>query len=230
MTDEEKELRERTAAFAREHVGRGDATAWFEELYKQADGNTDLIPWADLEPNRFFVEWDKTARIKGEGRKALVVGCGLGDEAAYLAERGFDVTAFDISEKAVEWAGRIHKGSGIRFVVADLFTPPAEWKKAFDFVIEVYTIQALPRTMREKTIDAIAGLVTDGGELVVVQWLGDGLEEDDEGPPWPVSRAELRRFEEQGLTLAEFETHIGDEEEPVERFVARFQQKLKLDN
>jgi hypothetical protein len=28
--------------------------------------------------------------------------------------------------------------------VADLFNPPSEWKHHFDFVLEIYTIQALP--------------------------------------------------------------------------------------
>lgn len=222
MTDEEIELREKIASLAREHVEKGEATAWFEELYKQADGNLDMIPWADLEPNRFFVEWDQKARIKGDGRKALVVGCGLGDEAVYLEERGFVVTAFDISERAIEWAKQVLKDKEIDFLVADLFDPPVEWSGAFDFVIEVYTIQALPLSMREKTIDSISGFVAEGGELVAVQRLRADHGAEPDGPPWAVSKNELMRFEKSGLTITDFETFFGDEEEPVERFVARF--------
>lgn len=223
MTEEEEfQLREKIAALAHEHIEKGQATAWFEELYKQADGNRDMIPWADLEPNRFFVEWDKKAAIRGEGRNALVVGCGLGDEAVYLDERGFDVTAFDISEKAIEWAKRIHADRSIDFHVADLFETPSEWRRAFNFVIEVYTIQALPVSMREKTIAAIAALLGAEGELAVVQRLRSDHKSEPDGPPWAVSKKELMLFEEHGLKIADFETYLGDEEEPVERFVARF--------
>ena len=37
------------------------------------------------------------------GKKALKIGCGLGDDAEYLTETGMEVTAFDISETAIRW-------------------------------------------------------------------------------------------------------------------------------
>ena len=42
-------------------------------------------------------EWTDFRKVKAHGKRALVVGCGLGDDAEYLAEQGFSVTAFDIS-------------------------------------------------------------------------------------------------------------------------------------
>ncbi|MDZ7952448.1 hypothetical protein [Nostoc sp. DedQUE09] len=35
------------------------------------------------------------------GQKALVIGCGLGDDAEALAHLGFEVTTFDISPTAM---------------------------------------------------------------------------------------------------------------------------------
>lgn len=222
MTKEEMELREHIERVAAKHIERGDATGWFEELYSTAGGDIDAIPWLDLEPNRFLVEWDDGKLVDGNGRRAMVVGCGLGDEAKYLYERGFKVTAFDISETAIDWARRLHAATDIEFQVADIFDLPLDWKRAFDLVVEVYTIQALPLAMRDGTIDSIADLVALGGRLVAVQHLRDENILEPEGPPWAVSREELKRFESNGLREIEFETYFGDEEEPVERFVSLF--------
>src|SRR5688572_27479407 len=110
MTDVKDEIRARQRELASEFAGRGDATGWFEELYKRADGDNQKISWADLEPNRFLRAWAERSVLRGDGRKALVVGCGLGDDAAYLDDLGFDVTAFDISPTAIEWAKKLHSG------------------------------------------------------------------------------------------------------------------------
>ena len=35
--------------------------------------------------------------------KALIIGCGLGDDAIGLENIGFTVTAFDISQHCIDW-------------------------------------------------------------------------------------------------------------------------------
>lgn len=210
--------RERTKELAKEFIEKGDATGWFEALYQEAAGDNEKIPWADLEPNRFFVEFARKTSLQGEGKKALVVGCGLGDDAKFLADLGFEVTAFDISKTAIEWAKRINPG--IRFEIADLFSPPRGWLGAFDFVLEIYTIQPLPLGLRPDVIDAIAGFVKPGGEIVVVTRGREDDEEPDE-LPWPLSRKDLSRFEENGLRQSYFE--IAEEEDEPPRFIVRYQ-------
>src|SRR5436190_12072989 len=84
METPEFDHRARTREIQSEFASRGDVLGWFEALYKESEGNNELIPWADLEPNRFFVAWAEKGQLKGESRKALVVGCGLGDDARYL--------------------------------------------------------------------------------------------------------------------------------------------------
>ncbi|MCB1024184.1 MAG: SAM-dependent methyltransferase, partial [Acidobacteria bacterium] len=99
---------------------------------------------------------------------------------------------------------------------------PKEWSRAFDFVLEVYTIQALPLSIREKAIEAIAGFVAEGGVLVVVQRFREN-DEEPEALPWPVSPEDLSGFEKSGLTQTGFSIFIGDiDEEPVKRFVAEY--------
>ncbi len=212
--------RERVAEIASEHYKRGDVMGWFEALYKESAGNNEMIPWADLEPNRYFKAWADAVDLRGEGRSALVVGCGLGDDAKFLTDLGFRVTAFDISPTAIEWAKKLYGEHGIEFLTADLFKAPDEWRRAFDFVLEIYTIQPLPIEMRPQVIDAIAEFLTPGGTLVVVT-RGRADEDETEELPWPLSRRDLARFGENGLTETSFQTMPGEDDEP-ERFVVTY--------
>ena len=222
---EEPDARERTREIAEEFISRGDATGWFEALYREAAGSHERIPWADLEPNRFFRDWAEKTALEGGNRKALVVGCGLGDDARFLHDLGFRVTAFDISPTAIEWARKLHHETDIKFLTADLFDPPKEWYQAFEFVLEVYTIQPLPLELRSRVIDAIANFVEfPGGKLVVVT---RGREDDEIPPelPWALSRRDLSRFEANGLKQIGFEEMLDDESPPVKRFVVEYERK-----
>jgi SAM-dependent methyltransferase len=218
--EEDFDPRARTRELAAEFAARGDATGWFEALYRESNGDTATIPWADLEPNRFFRSWAENTALTGNGRKALVVGCGLGDDARFLCDLGFKVSAFDISPTAIEWAKRLHSDTDIAFETCDLFEPFRGWLEAFDFVLEVYTIQPLPIEMRPQVIDAIAAFVANNGKLVVVT---RGREDDVEPDilPWPMSRRDLSRFETHGLKQTDFVVMPGEEDEPP-RFVVEY--------
>lgn len=185
----EQDVRARAKALAMASLERGDAVGWFEQLCEAADGDTDGVPWADLEPLPWLVE-----RLPNErARSAVVVGCGLGDDVAAFAEAGWDVHGFDVAETPVAWARR--RFPGLSFGVEDLFAVQGTW----DVVWECYTVQALPLSERSRALRAVAGLVAPGGEL----WISQRLRPDDEqpsGPPWPLSRAELAVLEACGLS------------------------------
>jgi SAM-dependent methyltransferase len=169
-------------------------TAWFEELYADAEAGRREVPWDRGGPNPFLEQWVRERAGDGGGRRALVIGTALGDDAEMLAARGFAVTAFDIAPTAIERARRRFPSSSVEYVVADLLDLPQEWRGAFDLVAEAITVQALPLTLRDRAIDAIASTVAPGGTLVVVSGIHDGDGERD-GPPWPLTRDELDRFE-----------------------------------
>jgi SAM-dependent methyltransferase len=218
----DKELaRERARELASDFIAQDKPLDWFEAFYKESAGDTSAIPWADLEPNAYLKKWAEQVDLRGEGRTALVVGCGLGDDARYLNDLGFRVTGFDISPTAIEWAKQMNGDASIQLVTADLFNPPQAWRQAFDFVLEVYTIQPLPLEMRPQVIDQIASFAAVGGELVVVT-RGRGDNDQPDQMPWPVSRRDLTRFEQNGLTQTSFvEMAPEDPEEPA-RFVVTY--------
>ena len=216
---------ERVKSIIASHFERNDPLGWFDEVYKTASGSTEGIPWADERPNVHLVAWLDRERVSGNGRRAMVTGCGLGDDAEELARRGFNVTAFDISATAIDWARRRFAGSSVTYAAADLFDVPAGWRGAFDFVFEAYTVQALPRALRARAIESVARLVRPkGGELLVV-CRGREDHEDEGTLPWPLSHAELRLFESHGLRRISFENFFADDrpdEPPIRRFRALY--------
>ena len=110
---------------ARNHLDSGDALGWFEDLYSRAGEDSSIIPWADLEANPNLVDWLNQHDAVGYGQ-ALKVGSGLGDDAEELARRGFQTTAFDISQSAIAWSHRRFPTSSVSYVVADLFSARSE--------------------------------------------------------------------------------------------------------
>ena len=156
-------------------------------------------------------------------RRALVVGCGYGDDAEWLAAQGCEVTAFDISASAIARCRARFPGSPVRYQAADLLRPPADWlDEPFDLVFEAYTVQVLPPGSAERAtaIRMLAALT--GGTLLIV---ARGREEsDDPGVmPWPLLRAELGPLRETGLREVAFEEYKDSEDPPVRRYRVTYQ-------
>jgi SAM-dependent methyltransferase len=200
----------RAARLSSDAIARGEATAWFEPLYRAAGGDAERVPWADEKPNGWLVEWLDRQSVSPKGSTAVVVGCGLGDDAEELARRGYEVTAFDVSPTAIEWAQRRFPNSSVSYRVADLFELPHTMEGEFDFVHEAYTLQALPREVRAVAIDAVASLVAPGGELVVI-CRGRDHAQEFAGLPDPLSREELAGFATAGLLEDSFDDFMDRE-------------------
>lgn len=192
-----------SGAIIKAYLDKGDPTGWFEVIYANAQ-NGGSIPWAYQEANPYFVEWAEREKLNGEGKRALVIGCGLGDDAEYLATLGFAVVAFDIAPTAIAMCKARFPDSKVDYQVIDLFQMPDHWAGTFDFVLESHTLQSLPWQMTDSAIAAIARAVASQGTLLVL-CIGREPEENKRGIPWPLSRVELAGFLAQGLTEAQFE-------------------------
>jgi SAM-dependent methyltransferase len=187
---------------------------WFETLYREAEALPDLVPWADREPNPSLVAWHQRSGFDFANARCLDVGCGLGDNAEYMAAAGARVTAFDVAPSAVRACRARFPESRVRYEIADLLRPPEAWSSAFDFVLEVYTLQVLPPSTRSTALSQLSRLVAPGGVLLVVCRGRDP--EDPEGRmPWPLLRSELSI---PGLEELSFEDYLDDEAPPVRRF------------
>ena len=217
MSDPEPyEYARRLAADA---LARGDPVGWFERLYAQARVGEALVPWGGA-PNRLLVEWAQRELLRGHGRRALVVGCGLGDDAEYIADLGFDTIAFDVAASAIQAARQRFPGSAVKYAVADLMAAPPGWQHGFDLVVEVHTLQVLPDPLRRQAIAKIGRMVGPGGTLIVIaRAVG---QDDGHHPPWPLTRAEVESFTASGLRPVRIED-LHDEQAPqVRRWRAEF--------
>jgi hypothetical protein len=209
--------RDEVRRLAQESIARGDATGWFEELYRRASGSWDRVPWADLAANPHLLDWLGTSAALPRGGTCLVVGCGLGDDAEALSAAGFEVLAFDVSPTAIEASRARFPGSRVEYAVADVLAPPPSWRRRFDLVFESYTLQVLPDTVRGAAIAALSDLVSPRGRLLVLCRARDPDEPVGQ-LPWPITREELNGFLEQGLIELSFESFVDDETPPVRRF------------
>lgn len=186
---------------AAEAIAVNDPTGWFERLYAAGEAGEVTMPWDRESPRRALVDWVNDRGITGGGRRALVIACGLGVDSEYLAGLGFDTDAFDISETAIRTVRDRYPDSAVRYRVADMFDPPAEWINAFDLVLEVFTVQALPRHMRLESIQAVRRFVAPGGTLLVIAAKQPDGADLEAGPPWPLTRPDMEAFAGDGLSM-----------------------------
>jgi SAM-dependent methyltransferase len=202
---------------AHRYLSQNDPLGWFEELYVQGVNDVSIIPWADLVPNPSLMTWLDSLQIIGNGKRALTIGCGLGDDAEELALKGFDTTAFDISNTAIALCHKRFPKTRVSYEIMDLFSAPKHWQAEFDFVLESYTLQVLPPELQQKAIHAISNFVKPQGMLLVIT-RGRGITDPEGEMPWPVTRDTLNEFRMCSLTESSFEDYMDNEKPPVRRF------------
>ncbi len=222
--DSDTRLNART--LAARAIAHGEPTAWFEQLYAGA-ADASAISWADLEANPSMVEWLRREAISGSGRRALVVGCGLGDDAEALARHGFEVVAFDISPTAISWAMRRFPDSDVRYVVADALALPVEWRGGFDLVLEANTLQVLPAKLRPVVAAQISACLRPGGALLAIA-RGREPDEPEGRMPWPLTRDELSSLFGIELHEERMEDYLDGEKPAVRRLRASFRARIRL--
>jgi SAM-dependent methyltransferase len=176
---------------ATEAIAAGHPTQWFDQLYREGDEGAISMPWDRDAPNPLLREWVEAQGVDGTGRRAVVVGCGLGADAEYLSSLGFATTAFDIAPTAVRLAVERHPGSRVDYQVGDLLDLPDAWRGGFDLVVEIFTLQALPDPPRADAAAGVRALVAPGGTLLAIQFRLTPDVDPAAGPPFALSRETL---------------------------------------
>ena len=99
--------------------------------------------------------------------RALDIACGEGRNAIYLAEQGWEVTAVDFSDVAIEKGRRIaaNRGVSVNWVVADIVDA---WLGEGDFdLVDILYLHTDPATRKVWLAKAIAA-VAAGGTFVYI--------------------------------------------------------------
>jgi thioredoxin reductase/SAM-dependent methyltransferase len=174
--------------------------AWWEERYRASQhlwsGRVnDVLPVevADLPPGR-----------------ALDAGAGEGGDAVWLAERGWQVTALDLSQVAIDRGARAAGERGladrITWRQADLAAEPPE-SGAYDLVSACFLHP--PADVREKVVAGLAGAVAPGGTLLMVNHDPSDLDlgiRHDARPEYFATASELAAL----LDPAEWEIQVAE--------------------
>lgn len=135
----------------------------FEEFYKKTP--VDEIPWYKIVPT-YLKELVGSGKIKP--CKALSVGCGLGTIEIYLASKGFEVTAVDISKTAIRLAKEKaqSKKVEISFYVSDASNLEVLGDNKFDLVLEWALIHCMPKESHEEYVKGISRVTNESALLV----------------------------------------------------------------
>jgi 2-polyprenyl-3-methyl-5-hydroxy-6-metoxy-1,4-benzoquinol methylase len=160
-----------------------DAARW-EQRYEKGD-----IPWETGRPSSELQRI--LTQMPVPPCRAVELGCGTGASAVWLAQQGFDVTAIDLSARAIAMAQQraAEAGVAVRFVVADVLGLAEEVAGPFDFffdrgcyhVVRREDVQAYLRTLRRLLRPGSIGLVL----------AGNAREPHEPGPP-VVSEEQIR--------------------------------------
>jgi thiopurine S-methyltransferase len=127
---------------------------------------------------RFIAEQEKPLNT-------LIPGCGSAWEAAHLAERGWPVTALDLSPVAVSKAREVLGNTAVSLICDDFFSfQPA---RPYQLIYERAFLCALPRKLWADWGQRVAELLPHGGLLAGFFFLCD----QPKGPPFGIEQSQL---------------------------------------
>lgn len=123
------------------------------------------IPWDIGAPQPVVIEAEAAGRFPGA---VVDVGCGLGENAIYLAGRGHEVTGIDVAASALEQAHQraTEQGVDVEFTVADA-TSLAGLDGRFDSVLDAACYHCLPEEGRHEYAAALHRATRPGALLTL---------------------------------------------------------------
>jgi SAM-dependent methyltransferase len=173
-----------------------DLTGW-EEKYKTGERGKEDRPTALVQ---------EAARMMAPGR-AIDLACGTGRNSIWLAEQGWDVTAIDGSETAIQLlqARAAGRGVAIRSEVCDLTRP--------DFTLSdaSYELGIIAFYWQRDLLPKIQQAVCAGGMVAAIAHVTETGEEMN--PKW-AAKGEMREFFSGWEILWEYE---GESRDPVHK-------------
>jgi 2-polyprenyl-3-methyl-5-hydroxy-6-metoxy-1,4-benzoquinol methylase len=132
--------------------------SWDERYQHQA---VETMPW-------FYPELDDDLgqalnQLGLHGGSALDLGTGPGTQAMQLARRGFDVTATDLSQAAVELARQKAEAQGLAIAWRQDDILASRLAGQFDLILDRGCFHVLPAERRRDYVGTVTSLLRPGG-------------------------------------------------------------------
>lgn len=149
------------------------ATFW-ETKYQRAEHPWDLGQAAPPLMD-FFAERSCTGKL-------VVLGCGHGHDAIFLAQRGFTVTGVDFAPSAIAAARQFAQQANVilKLLQANIFDLPATYPQQFDVVFEHTCFCAIAPEQRPDYVRVAASILKPQGILYGIFFTHNR----DGGPPF----------------------------------------------
>lgn len=180
---------------------------FWEEAYQKKD-----VVTFSAEPNPTITEFE---HLFVKAAKALDVGCGEGQNALYLARKGYDVDAFDLSEHAIEKLKYRCEAEGVQLnsFCADL--TKYNFKQNYDLIISFGTLHFVSKNDWKSFIDK-AKKHTNVGGIHIVQLFTDVVPASEDIAPFAIGLAKDEEIKELygDWEILQFKSYVFEDEHP----------------
>ncbi len=155
---------------------------FWQSIYKNHDNGWDLGA-----PTPVFENLLSTGRFAPG--KMIVLGAGHGHDARSFARAGFDVTAVDFAQQAVEAMRlRDEPDTPVEILQTDIFALPESYDGKFDYLLEYTCFCAIDPLRHEEYANLVERLLKPEAHYIALAF---PIEDRPGGPPYTVSPDEL---------------------------------------
>jgi SAM-dependent methyltransferase len=176
----------------------------FQEKYRDPEKRKKLS-WHHERPTAFLKE---ATAARGKVTTALDIGCGLGTDAVFLAQQGWNVTAIDFVGDAVEATKKRANDAGVKAtcIQADIFTWSCTDK--FDLIVDAGCMHNIDRSRLSEYRRKVLGWLSDDAEFILAHWEKRHVFDWRPEGPHRVSKDKIERFLAPELKLKDFQRRV----------------------
>ena len=175
---------------------------FWEDIYKRND-----IGWDLNGPTPIF---EKIANKLKPGR-VIILGSGRGHDAIIFSKLNFEVTAVDFAPSAINYLEKLCKKNNVKVnaIQSDIFSLGKYYDNYFDYIIEQTCFCAIDPRRRKEYERLVFRILKIAGNLIGLWYPLDKAIEDG-GPPWGVSRSNLKNiFEKRWIVTKELFSELS---------------------